>query len=200
MRRLQSILIAAAPLAWLVFPGPARACKPAGQSAHTVISSMQATDQTPPTLPALPPAEVHRSDGSNQGGCGESSCRDVGIVSIAALATDDMTAPERIGYRFTLESGTLPASFTLPTIAIEGTRLRWDADTGDEAIDFTLRVVAIDLAGNESAPQTVRVADDPGGACAVARPRRSGAGPAALFVASLLLTARRRRRKPRRSR
>jgi hypothetical protein len=187
MGRLQSILIAAAPLASLVVPGPARACEPIGEIAHTVIASMQATDQTPPTLPALPPAEVHRSDGSNQGGCGASSCRDVGIISIAALATDDMTQRERIGYRFTLESGTLPASLALPTTAIQGTTLWWGADTGEEPIDVTLRVVAIDLAGNESAPQTVRVIDDPG-----------GAGPAVLFVAALLL-ATRRRLEPRRS-
>jgi len=62
-----------------------------------------------------------------------------------------------------------------------------------------LQVVAIDGAGNESAPQTVRVADDPGGACAVARPRRSGAGPATVVAAVLLLAARKRRRKPGRS-
>ena len=68
----------------------------------------------------------------------------------------------------------------------------WDDGTEDHApIDFTLRVVAIDRAGNESAPQTVRVTDDPGG-CAVVRPHPRGL---AWAVAAALLLARRRRRR-----
>ena len=38
------------------------------------------------------------------------------------------------------------------------------ATDGQPTLNFTLRVVAIDLAGNESAPQTVRINDDRAGA------------------------------------
>ena len=70
----------------------------------------------------------------------------------------------------------------------------WDDGTEDhEPIDFTLRVVAIDRAGNESAPQMVRVTDDPGG-CAIARPRAPYRGLAIAGGAALLLVVRRRRR------
>lgn len=199
MRRAQPLGAAGLLLGVLGVRAPARACEPIGQTAHTVIASMQATDQTPPVLPALPPADVHRSDGSGRGGCGQMVCPDVGIISIAALATDDMTAPAQIGYRFTLESGMLPAGFTLPPTAVVGTALWWGSDPGHGAIDFTLRVVAIDLAGNESAPQTVRVVDDTGGGCAIVWLRRSSAGPAVLAIAALLLAAPRRPRRLRRS-
>ena len=70
-----------------------------------------------------------------------------------------------------------------------------DDDSSGEAFDFTLQVVAIDLAGNESAPQTVRVHDDPPGLCAVARGGVSRSGRAVLVMAALLLAARRRRRR-----
>ena len=69
----------------------------------------------------------------------------------------------------------------------------WTDGTEDhEPIDFTLLVVAIDRAGNESAPQMVRVHDDPGG-CAIARPRRPYRGLTFVAAAALLLAARRRK-------
>ena len=159
---------------------------------------MQATDQTPPDLPALPPPSISRSDESDGGGCG-STCSPRGSIWIDAQATDDMTPPAQIGYRVTLAGGTLPAGLTLPAFDLAntgGVRLFWgdDASSG-EAFDFTLQVVAIDLAGNESAPQTVRVHDDPPGLCAIARGGVSQSGRAALVVAALLLAARRRRRR-----
>jgi hypothetical protein len=192
MHRLSFVLVAAA-----VVAAPrtdARACMPLGGAAHVVIASMQATDQVPPALPAIPPPDIHRSDGSNQGGCG-TDCPDVGIVSFAAVATDDTTPPDKIGYRFTLAAGQLPAGFTLPAAALDpqsvSVSLFWSADRG-QPIDFTLSVVAIDAAGNESPPQTVRVADDPGG-CAIAHPRPHARGLA--WIALLSLIAARRRRK-----
>ena len=68
------------------------------------------------------------------------------------------------------------------------------ASNDQEPIEFTLRVVAIDLAGNESAPQTVRVSDDPGG-CAIAPARRPDSGLAFVAAAALLLATRHRRRR-----
>jgi len=137
---------------------------------------------------------IQRADGSSQEGCG-SKCGDVGSVAIAALATDDVSAPP--GYRFTLAAGALPAGFTLPTfpLAPSGDHVVLQGATGedDAAFDYTLQVVAVDGAGNESAPQMVRVTDDAGG-CAIARPRAPYRGLAIAGGAALLLVLRRRRR------
>ena len=61
----------------------------------------------------------------------------------------------------------------------------WDGEGDQEAFSFTLEVVAIDLAGNESAPQTLLIADGGSGGCRVA-----GRAPplAPKTVAVLLLT------------
>jgi len=191
-----SLLLAVVLISAFVVPTRSRACKPIPQVEHVLDPSMQATDQTPPNLPALPPPTISRSDESDSGGCG-STCSPRGSIWIDAQATDDMTPPGGIGYRVTLAGGTLPAGLTLPAFALgNGLRLFWsDDESSGEAFDFTLQVVAIDLAGNESAPQTVRVHDDPPGLCAVARGGVSRSGRAALLVAALLLAARRRRRR-----
>jgi hypothetical protein len=154
-----------------------------------------------PTLPPLT-AQIRRGTGPQQMGCAQSasSCDDIGSVSFQAGATDDVTPPEHIGYRFTLEAGALPAGLTLPgavePFAAQLTLLWIDGATNDqESIDFTLRVVAIDAAGNESAAQTVRVSDDAGGACAVAGarpPRLPFAGFVGLALTAVLLVRRRR--------
>ena len=89
----------------------ARACDPVGTFPHTVDMSMQAADQTPPTLPAIPAPIVHYADDTSDGvGCGGAKCGDVTYVGIPAVATDDMTDRYRIGYRLSLESGTLPVA------------------------------------------------------------------------------------------
>src|SRR5262249_39723655 len=144
-----------------------------------VDTSMQATDHTPPTLPVLPSPTITRGHGPRQDGCAPSamSCDDIGTIKFPASATDDMTPREQIGYRFSLLTGTLPAGLVLPPDPIEPAAaatlfLHWDDGATDdqEAIDFTLSVVAIDAAGNESAPKTLNVSDHPGVGCAVARP------------------------------
>jgi MYXO-CTERM domain-containing protein len=174
----------------------ARACDPVGQFNHTVDPSMQPADQTPPTLPAVPRPLLHYAEDS--AGCGGAKCGDATYAGIPAVATDDMTPVQQIGYRVSLASGTLPPNFSLPTTAVDPiagfVRLYFNADT-DMGFDFILQVVAIDLAGNESAPQTVRVTDDSGHACAVARGRagRTDLGWAALLA--LVAVAYRQRRR-----
>ena len=99
---------------------PARACSFAAPTAHVVDPAMQATDHTPPTLPPLPAPRITRGKGAERSGCGSSasSCDDLGAIVFQAQATDDMTPADRIGYVFTLESGSLPAGLE-PTGAIE---------------------------------------------------------------------------------
>ena len=110
-----------------------------------------------------------------------------------------MTPRERIGYLFTLVSGSLPQGLELPgavePFAGELGFIWIDGRTNDqEPIDFTVRVVAIDLAGNESAPQMVRVTDDgdAGGGCAIGHARPYARGLVWVTVVALLLAARRR--------
>jgi hypothetical protein len=179
------------------FTADAHACDPLGETAHTIVAAMQATDQTPPNLPAIPPPVIHRGDGT-QGTCTPSDCSDLGTISINAVATDDMTSPEKIGYRFTLATGTLPPGLTLPTTAVDPNRgdavvLYWDADASG-SFDCMLSVVAVDAAGNESAPQMVRVSDGSGG-CAIARGHASRHALAAIAGLALLVAAYRRRRR-----
>ena len=190
-------LLALTVAAFIVLPRTdARGCEPIGYPTHLIVSSM-AMDQTPPTLSAVGLPEFHFASGDSKGGCGGSYCPDVGTITIPVTATDDWTKPAQIGYRLTLIMGTLAPGLMLPVDAIEPggslLRLYWDSTTG-HSVDFTLQVVAIDLAGNESAPQMVRVEYHADSECSIggARPSRFGLGGIAILA--LIVTAYRRRR------
>jgi hypothetical protein len=68
-------------------------------------------------------------------------------------------------------------------------------DDRQEPFDFTLEVVAVDAAGNRSAPMRVRVAD--GGRGCSLLPRGGGGGSALAFMVATLGLALTRRRRPR---
>jgi MYXO-CTERM domain-containing protein len=204
MNRL-SLLVAAATAAGVAsVSADARACSLVGPQPHIVDPALQASDQTPPTLPTPLPARVKRGDPPQQTGCGSqvSSCDDLGIIYITAQATDDMTAPAKIGYRLSLESGMLPPGLNLPPDAIEPGEpsdqlvLYWSDGADQPPFAFTIRIVAIDLAGNESPPQLLLIADEPSGhaACAVARGGVSRPWLAGIAALAGLLATRRRRR------
>jgi hypothetical protein len=204
MKRLTYCLIVAIAAAAASLPTSARACSFPGPIGHVIDESMQATDQMPPTLAPIPAPEITRGKGSQQTGCsqyGSTSCDDIGRIALAVLATDDATPSSRIGYRLTIVTGAPPSGLSLPSDAVEPSgddlALHWiDGATDDqESFDFTLRVVAVDLAGNESVPQTVRIADDRDHACAVARGGGSRKGLVWLGLLPLLLATRRRPRR-----
>ena len=178
--------------------GDARACELIADREHTVDPTMQATDQTPPTLPAIPAPKFHHVDDPSDGiGCGGSSCGQIDYFGIPAVATDDVTSPYKIGYRLTLESGTLPRDVDLPTTDRDplGDVVRVHFDLGTTpSMDFTLRVVAIDLAGNESAPQSVRVERHDDSACSIAGGRAFRPELGWIALLALVFTAYRRRR------
>lgn len=204
MNRL-SLLVAAATAGGVAFaPADARACSLVGPQPHIVDPALQASDQVPPALPAPLPARIKRGELAQQTGCGAqvSSCDDLGIIYITAQATDDMTPPEKIGYRLTLESGMLPPGLTLPADAIEPGEpsdqllLYWSDGADQPPFAFTIRIVAVDLAGNESPPQFMLIADEQAGhaACAVARGGVSRPWLAGIAAVAALLATRRRRR------
>jgi hypothetical protein len=182
-------------------PPEARACSFIGPVAHVIDSSLRGVDHAPPTLPKPVVSRIAHHDGT---GCmSGDSCGDFTSVEIRNLATDDMTPTERIGYRFVLVAGALPSGFTLPEGVVDwalpdaSVWLMWSGLDGD--FDFTLQLVAFDAAGNQSAPETVRLRDDAGG-CSVGRGR--GAGELALTMAGFALAkvvrrSRRRKARPR---
>ena len=202
MRRPAALLVIASAAATAWPATDARACSYGLPPAHVVDPAMQATDHLSPTLPPLGAPRITRGKDAQGAGCTSSvsSCDDIGVVAIPVSATDDNTAPEQIGFRMSVAAGSLPEGVTLPSDAVKSSgdmlALFWvdGARNDQEPIEFTLRVVAIDLAGNESAPQTVRVSDDPGG-CTIAPARRSCPGLAFVAAAALLLATRRCRRR-----
>ena len=175
-------------LAGLVFPGRARTCDPATPFLHTINPAQVGVDQTPPQLGEVAVAELRNVEhGFFHDGCA-GKCGWDHSARLINLGTDDMTPVDRIGYRVTLVAGAASALTTGGGRAILGDAggsltLFWD---GDDDFDFTLQLIAVDAAGNESAPKTVHVSD--GGGCSVSG-RRARDGFALAVVALALGSA-----------
>ena len=122
---------------------------------------------------------------------------------LANLATDDLSPTNKIGYRLTAVAGTAPTAASWIRGALRGNgdgtlTLRWNENDGGNGGDFyfTLQLVAIDAAGNESAPQTVKVYGADG--CRVGgQHARGGFTPLVVVLAVLSAAARRPRQRPR---
>jgi hypothetical protein len=178
----------------LVFPGRARACDPVTTSPHKIDPAAVGVDQTPPELAQPAVSDVHAIDHSDQG-CGP-RCGWDNTFTLSNLATDDMTPVGRIGYRLTTVAGTAPKESewrdgdVIVGASSDGKlTLFWD---GDLDVDFTLQVVAVDDAGNESAPQTARV-QHANTACSIGGRGRAGLTPLVVALALAAAAARRRR-------
>lgn len=154
-------IVVAAAVVCLPGPSVAEACGSVYQR-HELDAAEQRIDRQPPAPAQGPVVRVLR-----RGMRSDSSCANVGLIQVAFTgAKDDRTPRERIGYLITHVAGTLPYGLFLPSDAVLATpvagdvsgevfllALAWaDPATGDqEAIDFTLALTAVDLAGNESA-------------------------------------------------
>jgi hypothetical protein len=187
-------LVSAVALVAVVLSGRAHACSSIGPVPHVLDDALVGVDRTPPTLPKPIVAQISRHDGT---GCmSGDSCGDFTAANITNLATDDMTAANRIGYRFAVVAGTPPDGLSLPTGVVDlalpdaSLWLSWPGE-GDD-VDFTLELVAVDAAGNESAPQTVRIYDDTF-ACNIGRRNGINGRALAIVIVTLAAAARRRR-------
>jgi hypothetical protein len=171
-------LVLAAPFA----PGRARACEPNIPQAHTIDPAQVGVDQTPPQLAQPTVAELQNND--TEGGC-QPKCGSDHSARLTNLATDDMTHVDRIGYRVTLVAGAAPGlgtGLTGPVLAdTQGLGLFWD---GDDDFDFTVVVIAIDAAGNESTPRAVHITNGAGG-CSVGHRRASDGFALAVLALAL---------------
>ncbi len=186
-------------LASLLTP-PAAACQFVVGAEHVVTENP--ADTAAPTDPADVQVTVKRGVGPACVGplCSSTSCDDLGAVTLTFPAsTDDVSAPEAIGYRVRLVEGTAPEHLldgvvrTSDRLSDDGTAqitLAWGDEATDdqEPLDFVLGVTAIDEAGNESAEVEVEVSDA-GSGCATV----GGAGALATLLALGLAGARRRR-------
>ncbi len=144
---------------------------------------------------------VRLNRGTGGKACSSFSCDGIGAVGIAVSATDDMAAPTDIGFRYSIVAGTGPKDL-FPS-AGEAIRpldgelwLNWQDGPPDDhmTIDFTLRIVALDRAGNASVPRILRVHDDVGG-CRIVTAVGSPGRTALVFGLMVLVAALRSRRR-----
>lgn len=143
---------------------PAGACVREAIPAYATDPGLRASDTTAPTPFTDVVARVERRDNvhCSNNVCTESSCPREGYVELSFRApTDDQARPD-IGYRIVWLDGAVPPSVqrTLervwplapPAADGEGTLTFSMGFTEVEQLDAEIALVAVDLAGNESAP------------------------------------------------
>jgi hypothetical protein len=194
---MRALLIPFAPI--LLTPALSFGCGLIMLTEHDLDPAEQGIDVTPPHAPAVFELSITRGRGPQRGCGGETmatSCDDIGLVTLSVSADDDRTAKDETGYRIELASGKLPDGLLLPEQAVRASgggqlTLHWaDGATDDqEAIDFSLAITAVDLAGNESTTATTVKITDAGGFMQLAR----RLGPRLPLVALLFGLAMRRR-------
>jgi hypothetical protein len=159
-------------------------------------------DQTAPTV-VIDSITIREGRAPERSGCGtvsSTSCDDIGSIRVSiGEVSDDLTPVEAIGYRLIIEGDTgdtgIPVGDSQTLLAYPDGEVfvRFiDDDVYNEGEwDFTVRVVAVDQAGNESEPTPpIRLTQSAGGCSA------TGAAPLASTIlpgALALLWLRRRR-------
>jgi hypothetical protein len=166
---------------------PARACSPQGNHTYAVDSTLRATDSEAPTLEPITDVIVSRGSEPDSVGCLGDTCSVGGLGSIrfAALATDNATPSTSLGYRLSVVAGQPPSGFELRG-PVSVAAVFWHETSDEEPFDVTFEVVALDKAGNESAPQTFRAQHAGAGVgCRIAAARSTvrSAIPAAILIA-----------------
>jgi uncharacterized protein (TIGR03382 family) len=185
------------------------ACSMEGPIDHILVEN--AADTVAPAVPTATVADVQRGRGGQvqaNGSVMSSSCDDIGWIELALASSDDVSAPERIGYVLTLaEGGALPEGLVLSTDGMEPVRadasgvlrLSWldGAEDDQEAFSFEVDIAALDEAGNLSDPVRLAIEDDGTGDARGSSPggcdTAPGGGSGALVGLALAALARRRR-------
>jgi len=159
-RRLAPGILAAGILAAVVLltqSSDAGACVLEPVRLHRSDANLARIDTAAPGAPVIAAAVAYRRSGLTCGEdiCVANNCGDMGGVAIDLAAGDDQTPANRLGYRLELVNGVVPAALrNMLGVDLEGpTPLRVHLAFDDvPSVDATMRVVAIDAAGNESAP------------------------------------------------
>jgi hypothetical protein len=147
---------------WVVFALAAQtklaaACVLEPMRLHRSDASLAQIDTAAPEAPVVFQASAYRRSGLTCGQdiCVANNCGDMGGVAIDLDAGDDQTPSNRMGYRLEFVDGAIPPALrNLIGVELAGpTPLRVHLSFDDvPSVAATLRVVAIDAAGNESAP------------------------------------------------
>jgi hypothetical protein len=138
--------------------GRASACYLEPTLLHRIDPELARVDTVAPGRPVVVAVEVLRRSGLTCGveTCVENSCGDTGTVLIdLAPTSDDRTPSAEIGYRLEWLDGVVPQSMReLVGVNLAGRAPLLLRPSFAEVLtlDATLRVVAIDAAGNESPP------------------------------------------------
>jgi hypothetical protein len=124
---------------------------------HHSDANLARIDTAPPERPVVLAAEAYRRSGLTCGQdiCVANNCGDLGGVAVDLSADDDQTPARDIGFRLELVEGDVPPALRrMLGVDLAGpTPLRVQLSFDDvPSVAATLRVIAIDAAGNESAP------------------------------------------------
>lgn len=125
---------------------------------HRVDAGLKRVDVEAPPTPTVVSVETFRRNGMTctRASCVQNSCGDTGTIRIElAPSADDATPPAELGYRLMLVRGELPASLQdAMGVTLAAGRPVYLRPGFDElpSLDFELAAVAVDAAGNESAP------------------------------------------------
>jgi hypothetical protein len=191
--------LAFAVMGLLLVQRSARSCDSPAFEPHRLDPAAQQVDRTAPSLGPSPAVNVHRST-SPQNGCtgGQgSSCDGIGSISITPTVADDRALPLEIGFRLRVLAGSLPEGLTLPNgdVKAQSGTIYFHWEDGNEAdhepFSFTLELIAVDTAGNLSAPVQVVVGDAGVGGCSIGRSSargRSGPGAFGCLILGCLAT------------
>jgi hypothetical protein len=164
--RLLGTLFLGAVFLGALFSGPDVAAAAEAQSTcifapllvHRLDAALEQKDALPPGTPLVVAVDAFRRAGMTctRASCVSNSCGDTGTVRIElAPSADDNTPASELGYRLQLVRGELPASMlgAIGVTLAAGQTLFLRASFEEmTALDASLVAVAVDGAGNESAP------------------------------------------------
>jgi hypothetical protein len=125
---------------------------------HRVDAALKRVDGEAPPTPTVVSVDTFRRNGMTctRASCVQNSCGDTGTIRIElAPSADDATPPAELGYRLMLVRGELPASLHgAMGVTLAAGRPVYLRPGFDElpSLDLELAAVAVDAAGNESAP------------------------------------------------
>src|SRR4051812_35903912 len=124
---------------------------------HHSDADLARIDTAPPAQPVVLAAQAYRRSGLTCGQdiCVANNCGDLGGVAVDLSADDDQTPARDIGFRLELVEGDVPPALRrMLGVELAGpTPLRVQLSFDDvPSVAATLRVIANDAAGNESAP------------------------------------------------
>lgn len=132
------------------------ACTRVAPRTLAIDSTLATSDVTPPTAPGTVEATLSRRLGTqcSNGQCIESSCGDTAGLTLTFPVSVDDSGADSIGYKLVAVDGQLPPALHMrePILAPTGS-LRLDVAFDDApTIDTQAQLVAVDAAGNTSAP------------------------------------------------